>query len=233
MNLFSISEWSMIEIATLVAGCSTVAIYSFLYKENPLYRFFEHLFIGIATSITIMKTFRDFIYPAFFAPLFGQDRIQFPDGTYAEEYNSMLLLYFIPIAIGLLYYFILNKRHSWLAQIPIGLSLGAGAGLAFKGFYNNIMPQLYDSFKPLYIVGNNYQSFSNIVFVITLLTALSYFFFTFKQKPGGVMQRSSSMGRLLMMGCFGAFFGSTIMARMALLVERLQFLINDWWVLIF
>jgi hypothetical protein len=33
---------------------------------------------------------------------------------------------------------------------------------------------------------------------------------------------------LMMMCCFGAFFGSTIMARMALLVERLEFLINEW-----
>jgi hypothetical protein len=32
----------------------------------------------------------------------------------------------------------------------------------------------------------------------------------------------------MLMGCFGAFFGSTIMARMALLVERLDFLIHDW-----
>ena len=31
-----------------------------------------------------------------------------------------------------------------------------------------------------------------------------------------------------MMVCFGAFFGSTMMARMALLVERLDFLASDW-----
>ena len=28
--------------------------------------------------------------------------------------------------------------------------------------------------------------------------------------------------------CFGAFFGSTVMARLALLVERVQFIITDW-----
>jgi hypothetical protein len=31
-----------------------------------------------------------------------------------------------------------------------------------------------------------------------------------------------------MMIVFGAFFGSTVMARMALLVERVQFLLQDW-----
>ena len=31
------------------------------------------------------------------------------------------------------------------------------------------------------------------------------------------------------MVCFGAFFGSTVMARTALLVERVQFLLIDWY----
>ena len=31
-----------------------------------------------------------------------------------------------------------------------------------------------------------------------------------------------------MMITFGAFFGSTVMARMALLIDRLQFLTRDW-----
>ena len=30
------------------------------------------------------------------------------------------------------------------------------------------------------------------------------------------------------MVCFGAFFGSTVMARLSLLVERLQFLLGPW-----
>jgi hypothetical protein len=32
-----------------------------------------------------------------------------------------------------------------------------------------------------------------------------------------------------MMITFGAFFGSTVMGRMALLIDRLQFLKGPWW----
>jgi hypothetical protein len=35
-------------------------------------------------------------------------------------------------------------------------------------------------------------------------------------------------GRWLMMVAFGAMFGSTVMARMSLLVARLQFLLDKW-----
>lgn len=222
--MFSSLAWWQI----FIGGVATLAVYSFLFKENRFYRIFEHLFIGIATSITIMKAFRDSLWPVYFKPLLGLDLLLLPDGSYAEPYDYRLLLYLIPMAFGLLYYFILSKRLSWLAQLPIGFMLGVSAGLTFKGFFNEVMPQLYDSFRPLYISGDSYSSISNIIFIVTLLTSLSYFFFTFKRKEGGVISSTASIGRYLMMGCFGAFFGSTIMARMALLVERLQFLLNDW-----
>ena len=248
LSFFTLEEWQI-----LVGGISTLAIYSFLYRENPFYRFFEHLYIGIATAIGVMATVRNFFWPQILEPLFGKDRIPFPDGTYAEPYHQEYMLLLIPMVFGLLYYFILTKRYSWLAQVVIGFSLGVGGGMAFKGVLTEIIPLLTDSFRPLYlppetvpgitsisIFGASLDiqnwmvaSLSNIIFVFTLLTVLSYFFFTFKRTPGGAMEKSASLGRWMMMGCFGAFFGATIQARTALLVERLQFLIDDWWPLFF
>ena len=92
-----------------------------------------------------------------------------------------------------------------------------------------MLPQLYDSFRPLYVPGAPEDTLRNLIFIFTLISALSYFFFTFKRKEGGAVEKSAAAGRWMMMICFGAFFGSTIMARMALLVERLQFLIEKWW----
>ena len=217
-------EWWQI----FLAGISTLAIYSFLIKENPFFRFFEHLYIGIATGILIIASIRTFIWPEVLKLMLGFDRVPFPDGSYPEEYNSLYLLLLIPMAFGSLYYFILSPKHNWLAQLVLGFQLGYTGGNAFKGVINEIVPQLSDSFRPLYVAGSVQSSINNVVFVITLLSVLSYFFFTFKQNKGGTLSRASYLGRWMMMGCFGAFFGTTIMARMALLVERLSFLINDW-----
>ena len=68
---------------------------------------------------------------------------------------------------------------------------------------------------------------ANWVFVLTLICVMTYFLFSLEHNRPGIYQASVA-GRWLMMLCFGAFFGSTIMARMALLVERLQFLIEKW-----
>lgn len=220
---FSLSWWEI-----LLAGVSTLAIFSFLYRENPFYRFFEHLYIGIATGYGIVATFRYFLWPNMLKPLFGLDRIEFPDGSMSTPYDERYLLFLLPVAFGMLYYFILSKKRNWLAQLVIGFQFGYAGGLAFKGVFIEFLPQLFDSFKPLYVHESVLESLTNVFFVFTLISCLFYFFFTFKRSPGGLIERSSSMGRWLMMGCFGAFFGSTIMARMALLVERLDFLITKW-----
>lgn len=228
-------SWSIATI--LVGGVATLAIFSFIFKENSFYRFFEHLFVGIASGWGIIVTIKNFLWPVIISPLLGFDRAQFPDGTWTEPYNSLYLLYLLPAGLGLFYYSSYSTRYSWLAKLVIGLSLGASAGLAFEGFFNQMLPQLQGSFKPLVVffgedserVGQFdwFTSLNNILFVFTLLSVMYYFFFSFKN-TSPVLSKVSSCGRYLMMICFGAYFGSTVMARMALLVERLQFLIGPW-----
>lgn len=220
------------EVATIIAGgFSTLAIYSFLIKENPFYRLFEHLFIGIAAGLLPVLTMKNFLWPEVFSPMLGFNAIQFPDGTYQEEPNRFYLLYLIPVLFGLLYYFIFSRRYGWLAKLVIGFSLGYTATLYFKGFFTEMIPQVISSFKPLVVLSegaiNWGDSINNLLFVITLVSVMYYFFFSFRAKKEG-QGKVSMVGRWLMMVCFGAFFGSTVMARMALLVERVQFLIGDW-----
>jgi hypothetical protein len=228
--MFSTESWDIITI--LIGGIATLAIYSFLVKENPFYRFFEHLFIGIAAGYGPVFTVKRFLWPEILEPMLGLNRVLYPDGTFSHEYNGYYIIYIIPMMFGLLYYTLYTKRFSWMVKLVIGFSLGVSAGLAFKGFFAEMVPQFVSSFKPLLVFNGPYfdwsQSIFNIIFIFTLLAVMYYFFFTFKTESRATEHFSSS-GRWLMMICFGAFFGSTVMARMALLVERLQFLLTDWW----
>ncbi len=216
----------------LLGGIGTIAIFSFLVKENPFFRFFEHLFIGVAAGYGTVFGIKDFLWPLVLAPMLGFDRMQFPDGTFSAPYNPWFCLYLIPMALGLLYYCIYSARWGWLAKVAIGLSLGASAGLSFQGFFAEMMPQIFESFKPLVVVSGGAiqwgESVSNTLFIATLLAVMYYFFFSFRY-DSPALQKVSLGGRWAMMVCFGSFFGSTVMARMALLVERLEFLLNTWW----
>jgi hypothetical protein len=224
------------ETATiLIGGFGTLAVFSFLIKENALYRFFEHLFIGIAAGFGLVGGLKDALYPQVLIPLLGLDIDVYPDGTLSAPYDYRNLFYLIPMAFGLLYYCIYSVRYGWLAKLVIGFTLGISGGIMFDGFFSEMIPQIVGSFKPLVVftgAGDERAiawgaSLSNTIFVTTLLLVMYYFFFSFKRGAWG--SSAARGGRWCMMICFGAFFGSTVMARMALLVERLQFLLTDWW----
>ncbi len=224
----------MIEfIQIALAGIATLAIYSFLYRENIFYRSFEHIFIGIATAWGLVKVCEDFLWPRIYRSMFGYEVLHLPDGTQFGEYQSWYLWYLIPALFSLLYYTMYSSKYRHLAQLVISFQLGCAGGFAFKGIFVELMPQIYDSFRPLYFSRDMSQealflSLSNVFFLVTLFSAFMYFFFTFRSSESKTVQKISTLGRLLMMACFGATFGSTMMARMALLVERLDFLSNTW-----
>lgn len=217
-------------LTTFLAGICTLAIYSFLYKENIFYRLFEHLFIGIAAGWGFVVTIRQFLWPKFFGPILGDNMVRLPDGTIVIGYDYNILWYLIPVFFSSFYYFIYSAKYKHLVYLVISFQFGCVGGYAFKGFFVEVLPQIYDCFKA--VLSRSPEGlvieWSNIVFILTLLTAFSYFFFTFKISENKFFDSTRVTGRLLMMVCFGAFFGSTMMARMALLVERIAFLSGDW-----
>jgi len=217
-------------LGVLTGGFCVLGIYSFLWKENAVYRFFEHLYIGVATGYGVVLTISEFIWPKWLKPhALDLDRAAW------ESYHWLNLWWFLPAIFGLLMYFIFSRKRSWLAQIVIGVGLGSSGGLAFRGFFNEFLPQAIDSFRPLVAMtpgagGASLQlglTLENLLFAVTLVCVMTYFFFSFEHNRPGIKQ-ASALGRWLMMITFGAFFGSTMMARMALLIDRLQFLTRDW-----
>ena len=145
------------------------------------------------------------------------------------------------LIFGLFYYLIFFKKVSWIARLAIGFILGVSSGLAFQGFVNDYWPQIPKSFKPLWphpaihdkaghIVSGLLSVpdvLNNLIFMTILVCVMSYFFFSIEQNSR-VLKRSAQAGRWMMMFTFGAIFGSTMMARIALLIDRLDFLINDF-----
>ena len=53
-----------------VAAWLTFFIYSFLYKDNPFYKFAEHLFVGVGAAYGVVVTFWQMIVPNLIHKLF-------------------------------------------------------------------------------------------------------------------------------------------------------------------
>jgi hypothetical protein len=228
----SLATWlnAHLEILTLWIGAlATLGLYTVLYKENRIYRLFEHIFLGLATGYMVATVWNDTLLPKWWNPMIV-------DGQW------WLIL---ALVAGLFYYFIYSKKHHWMARLVIGFFLGVASGQAFQVFVNDTWPQISSSFKPLAphaaIAANapgnlNHKAISeltqasainNLIFMIVLVCVLSYFFFSFEQK-NLLLRGSARVGRWLMMFTFGAIFGLTIMARLALLIDRMDFLVNEF-----
>ena len=69
-------------------------------------------------------------------------------------------------------------------------------------------------------------TFCNLVLVAGVLSTLVYFFFSKEHK--GFIGAGAKLGIWYLMVAFGAAFGYTVMARISLLIGRMQFLLGDW-----
>jgi hypothetical protein len=88
-----------------------------------------------------------------------------------------------------------------------------------------ILKQMEPSFAPLY-TGDFLGSINTFLILLGVVSVLIYFFFSVEHK--GVIGGVSVIGVWFLMVAFGASFGYTVMARMSLLIGRVQFLLRDW-----
>lgn len=231
----------------LAAGAiATIGLYTVLYRENKFFRFFEHVFLGLAAGFTVFAVWKETLYESWWLKMLGTSA----DPTVGVAAKDGNWAYILLLPIGLMGYMVFHKRHNWMSRVPIGIILGFWAGQEIQNFWNKWGPQTYNSMKPILpttgsfvvpsksglppeevarISENIYisQALSNFVFVFTILSVLSYFFFSFDVKNKAII-RLNTMGRWILMVGLGALFGSTVMARFALVIDRMFFIFIEF-----
>lgn len=197
-----------------VAAGLTLAIFSFLYKDNPFFKFGEHLYIGISVGYSITLLVFNFMIPKWWTPLFREGRM------------SLL----VPTVLGLLIWTRFFPRFSWLSRWAFAFVVGFGAGIAIPRTISNfIFRQVESTAVPLVSKGQQgvsfgWGDFSNFLIAFGVLSVLTYFFFSVEHK--GPIRPLARAGILFLMVSFGASFGYTVMARVSLLFGRMYDLVE-------
>ena len=203
-----------------VAAFLTLCILSFLYRDNPFYRFAEHLFIGVAVGYGIVQTIHNGFIPVAWKPL----ATAFTDETARSGFIKL-----IPVCSGLLFFARLSPRHTWLIRYPIAILIGHGAGAAIPNVLKaDIFEQTRGTLTPFSQLGTLgvWEVFGAALMVIGVICTLTYFFFSVEHR--GAVGGLSKIGIAFLMIGFGSAFGNTVMGRVALLIQRVDFLIEDW-----
>ena len=227
------------ELVSLSVGAiATIGLYTILYRENKFYRFFEHLFLGLASGWALVALWTETLKVMWWDKMLGAAAA---DGNQAAMgYWAYVML----LPIGLLGYTVFSKKHNWLSRIPIGIILGFYSGQQFNAWTNRYIPQISGSMKSIIptagffkpdpntlnpalgpVKGDLYgsEALNNLIFVLTILCVLSYFLFSFDVKSK-LIKNASLAGRWLLMIGFGAIFGTTVMMRFSLLIDRMYFI---------
>lgn len=202
----------MDHFAVWLGAFLTLGIMSFLYRDNPWYKFCEAIFVGLSAGYWFVYLFWNNFYGKFWVGK-GED-----------------LYLWVGAALGLLMLMRLIPKVGWLSRWALAFIVGATSGLWMMNYFaSNIMRQVQGTIMPLF--GTGFEAdlaaiVGNFVIFIGTFTGLVYFFFS--KEHTGVFGGTARVGVFFLMITFGASFGYTVMSRMSLLIGRIDFLLGDW-----
>lgn len=201
-------------IGTMIAAVLTLAIFSFLYADNPVYKAAEHLFVGVSAGYWFGYYYENVIDQKIIGPFF-EDPVQ----------NWTVL---IPTFLSVLLLLRLIPKFSWTSRIPLAFMIGTMAGINFINYLrSNALKQVENTILPIIPAADvtNLEAFSNLLLIFGVITGLFYFFFS--QEHKGAFGVTAKIGIYFLMVSLGASFGYTVMGRISLLINRFQFFIDE------
>jgi hypothetical protein len=160
-----------------LAAFLTIGIYSFLYKDNPLYKMVEHLFVGVSAGYLFARQYNDVLLKklidklAALPDLLKQSRelsnylsnitdhssidYVYLDSILAPQISSeikMTFLLVIPAALGIMMLLRLVPSIAWVSRWAMSFVVGVTSGLAIILFLQaNAIAQIKAALGPLVI----------------------------------------------------------------------------------
>lgn len=191
----------------------TFSIFSFLYKDNPFYKLAEQIFVGLSAGYWLIYVIYKTLIPNLFDKLI-------------QDFSGNLIL-LLPMLLGLMMLARVIPKAQWISRYPLAIVVGTGAALNILRYLksdliNQVAATMINPFAQPTLV----EQIGTILVIIGTICGVYYFYFSKKQE--GMFQIPSKIGIWFLMVSFGATFGYTVMARISLLIGRLEFLLRDW-----
>jgi hypothetical protein len=197
-------------VATWVAALVTIGVWSYFVGGRRVFQLAQYLLAGLLTGYLALISIREVLVPQLVVPL-ARDPVGEP-----------LLWLAALLCLGLV-------AGRWLPPavpaIPIALLVAATAAFALGGaVVGTLLPQLGAT---IVVPGSSPGDLVSAG-VGAAVTVLVLFGFLHGTRRGRISGAVASTGRWLMVAGLGGWIGFLLVSRLAVLLERIGFLLGDW-----
>lgn len=219
-------------VGAIVGFLLTCMVLSYIFGDNPLFRFSTHLFIGVAAGYTGAVALRNVIFPNLILPLFG---------FFAGDFSLSQLLALIPVILSLMLLTKLSPRLGRIGNGAMAYLVGVGAAIAIGGtVVGTLFPQTQATINAYDFATITYDNpaafllefFSRTLSILGTVFTLLYFHFSTLQKTDAPASRPAwlegvaQIGQVFIAITFGVVFAGVYAAALTALIERLNALID-------
>ena len=156
---------------TTIGAILTLSIYSFLYKDNPFYKFAEHLVVGASAGYYLVIYYWNYIDSNVVEPVFQLSIAGQPIPFMGLEW----WMAFIPGLLGLLLYMRFFPKVAWVGRWPLGIYMGGYAGLGLSPVMQaRVITQLGANALPLAGAEDPFAATTNAALGIIIFAVMTY-----------------------------------------------------------
>ena len=211
-------------LSTIFGLLLTLMVFSYLWRDNPLFRMALYIFIGVSSGYAATVVWHHILVPKLFEPL--------------QDPNQLMLLV-IPLILSFSLFAKLSPRISWVGNFAMAVLVGVGAAAALGGaLLGTLIPQAQAAINAFDIrsAASASDALSGLLGGVVMLAGtvftLGYFHFSAARAPDGTPRRNpvfesiAWIGRIFIAITLGVLFAGVYMAALTAMIERLGFIIN-------
>lgn len=195
--------------ATWVAALVTLGVFSYFLGGGRFFRVAQYLLAGLATGYLVVLAVREVLLPNLVSPLIDDP--------------AQPLLWLAALLVVIL------AGARWMPPgalaVPVAFLVAGTAAFALVGaVVGTVLPQLGAGImQPASTPGGLANGLISIV--ITILVLAAFLHGARLARPGA---SAAVAGRWLLLGGIGGWLGFLVVSRLALLLDRMHFLLGDW-----
>ncbi len=214
-------------LGSILGFVLTLMVFSYFFGDNGLFRLAVHILVGVSSAFVVVVAWYNVIAPQLVYPFIA--------GPSSER--GILL---IPLIMSLLLMAKAFPRISMLGTPVMAFLVGVGAATAIGGaVLGTMMPQLQATIAPmdwrtvdLNVGSSGIWFFNGLVFLVGVISVLSYFHFSVSSRRNTQDDRSPVLKSLAYVGqifvtiSMGVLFAGVLLSTMAAFVERWRFIFS-------